>query len=244
MNKSDLNQRSQDNHAEIAELIPWYSKGTLSADEQGIVSGHLEDCERCRQALAECKTIAETSPSAETEWKPSSAHFNRVLAALDALEANEKPAVVALSNEKPVEMKKPNKPGFFQRLVALISQTPALLRWTLAVETLAIAGIIGFLVLPNHISPFNTTGFETLSNAEPVDRKVANVVRVVFNADMSVKELSDLLKEAHAQVRQGPSTVGAFTVEVAKDNVPQSMETFRSNKNVRLVLLMDQSSGE
>ena len=48
---NDLNQRPQDNHAEIAELIPWYAKGTLSADEQGIVSDHLEHCDRCRQAL-------------------------------------------------------------------------------------------------------------------------------------------------------------------------------------------------
>ncbi len=242
MNKIDRNQRPEDNHAEIAELIPWYVKGTLSADEYKSVSSHLESCELCQQTLVECKTIAQTPPMIQTEWKPSPVHFNRVLAALDELEANEKLDAVALSNEKPV--KKPSKPGFFQRLAAYVSQTPALVRWTVAVETLAIAGIIGFLVLPNYISPYNTTGFETLSNAEPADTKVANVVRVVFNADMSVKELYDLLKEANAQIRQGPSAVGAFTVEVAKDNVPQAMAMFRSSKNVRLVLLMDQSSGE
>lgn len=242
MNKIDRNQRPEDNHAEIAGLIPWYAKGTLSEEEQEIVRRHLESCGHCRQTLSECQTMAQAPPTVQTEWKPSPAHFNRVLAALDELEANEKLPAVELSNEKPV--KKQDKSGFFRRLAALVSQTPALVRWTVVVETLAIAGLIGFLVLPSQMGSLNRYGFETLSDGEPTDRKVANVVRIVFTGDMSVKDLSELLKETKAQIRQGPSAVGAFTVEVAKDNVPQAMATFRSSKDVRLVLLMDQSSVE
>jgi Putative zinc-finger len=240
MSMNERNNRSGNNHAEMAELIPWYVKGTLSADERKTIDSHLKSCEHCRQTLSECRTLAQKPASVQTEWQPSPAHFSRLMDALDVLEANEKAAPIALSNEIP--SKTPKKPGIFQRLSGYFSQTPSLVRWTLAAETFAIAGIIGFMVLPHQLDPLKSTSFETLSNAESTDRKVANVVRVVFDADMSVKALSDLLKETKAQVRQGPSAVGAFTVEVAKDNVAQAMATFRANKNVRLVLLMDQTS--
>lgn len=242
MNSDNRIDKAGDEHAGIAELIPWYVKGTLSASERQMVSHHLENCEVCRQALAECRTLAKPPMAVQAEWQPSPAHFNRLLAALDELEAVEKTENVAPVISKPP--KKATNPGVFHRLSRYLSQTPSWMRWTLAAETLAIAGLIGVLVLPNLPDLRGNQNFETLSNAEPGNRKVANVVRVVFAADMSIKEMSELLQAAKAQIRQGPSAVGAFTLEIEKDQVPQSMATLRANKAVRLVLLLDQAAGE
>jgi Putative zinc-finger len=240
MNMNERNNRLHNNHSEISELIPWFVKGTLSADERKAVNTHLKSCEECSQSLAECQALAQKPAPFQTEWHPSPAHFNRLMSELDKLEANEKIDSIILSSETAVKTQK--KPGFYQRLSAYLSKTPTLIRWTLVAETFAIAGIIGFMVLPYQLNPSKSTSFVTLSNVESTDKSLATAIRVVFDAEMSVKEMSDLLKETKAQVRQGPSSVGVFTVEVANDNVKQTLVTLRSNKNVRLVLLSDQTS--
>lgn len=242
MKSNNRIDKTGDDHAGIAELIPWYVKGTLSPGERQTVDRHLENCQRCRQTLAECETLAHTPVPIQAEWQPSSAHFNRLLAALDELEAVEKVESVASINAVP--QKQAIKAGIAQRLKGYFSQTPAWMQWTLAVETLAIAGLISFLVIPHVPGLSSNQNFETLSNAEPANRQVANVVRVVFSAEMSVKDMSEVLQAAKAQIRQGPSAVGAFTLEVEKDQVPQALATLRAGKGVRLVLLLDQTSSE
>jgi hypothetical protein len=56
----------------------------------------------------------------------------------------------------------------------------------------------------------------------------------MFSEDMTTRELSDLLRKAKAQVRQGPSEVGSFVVEVALKEEKQSLSVLRSNPKVQL----------
>jgi len=44
-------------HREIAELLPWYANGTLSADERARVERHLQRCAGCRRELEELEGL-------------------------------------------------------------------------------------------------------------------------------------------------------------------------------------------
>jgi hypothetical protein len=101
-------------------------------------------------------------------------------------------------------------------------------------ESLAFAALAAILVLPGRISTDQTGTFETLSTVESPAMIKGRSIRLVFSEDMTTRELSDLLRTAKAQVRQGPSEVGSFTVEVALKEEQQSLSVLRSNPKVQL----------
>jgi anti-sigma factor RsiW len=211
-------------HSEMENLIPWYVNGTLSADESTAVKQHMALCEQCQSEVLRCQSLAGQLPTPQEVWKPSPAHFAGILANVDKLEA---------ATAKPVTNRTKARRGFFQRISAWISQTPSPVRWTLAFETLAFAVLALFVVLPQ--SPISKTGgvFETLSNAESPAAN-GKSIRLVFSEDMTTGEMFDLLKQAKAQVRQGPSEVGSYTVEVAPKDEAQSLSILSANPKVRL----------
>jgi anti-sigma-K factor RskA len=211
-------------HTELEGLIPWYVNGTLSAEESAAVEQHMAVCKQCQSEALRCQSLVGQLPAAQEIWKPSAAHFADILANVDKLEA-----VTA----KPDTRRTKARLGFFQRISVGLSQTPSPVRWTLAFETLAFAALALFLVLPN--SPIPKTGriFETLSNAELPTTK-GKSIRLVFSEDMTTRELFDLLKQAKAQIRQGPSEVGSYTVEVASQDEASSLSVLRANPKVRL----------
>lgn len=211
-------------HTELEGLIPWYVNGTLSTEESAAVKQHIAVCEQCQSEALRCQSLVGQLPAAQEIWKPSAAHFTGILANVDKLEA---------ATAKPDTSRTKTTLGLFQRIRACLSQTPSPVRWTLAFETLAFAALALFLVLPN--SPIPKTGgvFETLSNAESPTTK-GKSIRLVFSEDMTTRELFDLLKQAKAQIRQGPSEVGSYTIEVASKDEAQSLSVLRANPKVRL----------
>jgi anti-sigma factor RsiW len=211
-------------HSEMEGLIPWYINGTLSADESAAVEQHVAVCEQCQSEALRCQSLAGQLPTPQEIWKPTSSHFADILANVDKLEA-------AAVKSEPSRTK--TAPRFFQCISAWLSQTPSPVRWTLAFETLAFAVLALFLVLPNSPFPKPNGVFETLSNAESPTTK-GKSIRLVFSEDMTTRELFDLLKQAKAQIRQGPSEVGSYTVEVASKDEAQSLSVLRANPKVRL----------
>jgi anti-sigma factor RsiW len=205
-------------------LIPWYVNGTLSAEESAVVEQHLATCEQCQSEASRCQSLVGQLPVAQEIWKPSAAHFAGILANVDKLVA---------ANVKPDTRRTKATLGFFQRISAGLSQTPSPVRWTLAFETLAFAALALFLVLPNSPIPKSNGVFETLSNAESPTTK-GKAIRLVFSEDMTTRELFDLLKQVKAQIRQGPSEVGSYTVEIASKEEAQALSILRANPKVRL----------
>lgn len=225
MIKHQDDKASSYHHDELINLIPWYVKDKLTANERTAVKQHLSDCESCRQEVSNCQALIDFLPKPIESWQPSAAHFAGILASLDKLEANEK-------LEKSTQIV--SKSGFFQRIQQLFAQTPRPVRWALMAESLAFAALAAFLVLPGHISTNQIGTFETLSTVESPAMIKGRSIRLVFSEDMTTRELSDLLRKAKAQVRQGPSEVGSFTVEVALKEEKQSLSVLRSNPKVQL----------
>ena len=223
MIKHQHDKVSSYHHDELVNLIPWYVKDKLTPNERTAVEQHLADCESCRQEVSDCQALIDSLPKPQESWQPSAAHFAGILASLDKLEANEE-------LEKSTQIV--SKPGFFQRIRQIFSQTPRQVRWTLMAETLAFAALAAFLVLPGHISTNQIGTYETLSTVESPAMIKGRSIRLVFAEDMTTRELSDLLRNAKAQIRQGPSEVGSFTVEVEFKEEKQSLSVLRSNPKV------------
>ena len=220
---------SADDHDELVNLIPWYVKGKLSEGENAVVKQHLDTCESCRLEASNSTALAAELAMPKESWRPSAAHFASIMAEVDKLEAAEKPKQA--SNTV-------TKAGFFQRLQLVFAQTPRPVRWTLAVESLVFAVLAAVMVLPGviHINKAQPSAFETLSNLETPPAQSGQMLRVVFADDITAKELSDLLLQTKAQIRQGPSTVGAYTVETAVGDADKVQVTLRAHPKVKLVL--------
>lgn len=213
-------------HAEIAGLIPWYVKGTLTNTEHAIVKRHLAECAGCRSEADQCQALAEAVPLHASAWKPSAAHFAGILAEVERLES--------APIRPPTLIKPAPSSGFLPHLIEWFKQTPKPVRWTLGIETLALAALAAFIVLPAHRGEDTSGIFETLSNAEAPQAGHGHSIHLLVASDMTAGELSELLAQAKAQIRQGPSRVGVYTLEVPTEHAAKSLEILRAHRKVRL----------
>jgi Putative zinc-finger len=227
MIKHQDNNFSPYDHDELISLIPWYVKGKLTANESAALKQHLTDCENCQQEVSNCKALVDSFPKSAESWQPSAAHFAEILAGVDKFEAAEK--LKKSANTVP-------KAGFFQRIRQLFAQTPRPVRWTLAAESLAFAILAAVMVLPGRLTIDQTDTFETLSNPETPAPPSGQMLHVIFSDDITAKELSELLLQTKAQIRQGPSEVGAYTVELPSGDAAKAQAALRVHPKVKLVL--------
>lgn len=233
MKIDQLNKVHDHKHDEIMGLIPGYVKGKLMPSKNDLVEQHLAVCTICQQEVSTCKALAEHLPTSAEIWKPSPVHFTNILMEVEKLEA--------------ASLKPPHsvaKPGFFQRFGVWLSQTPRPVRWTLALETLAIAALALFVVLPLNPTNPERDVFETLSNAETPATPHGQYIRLMFAEDMTTRELFELLKQTKVQLRQGPSEVGAYTVEVPVEDQAKSLAILHAHPKVRLAQLVTSASSD
>jgi Putative zinc-finger len=230
MTKHQDNTISSYDHDELINLIPGYVKGKLTVGENAALKQHLSGCESCRQEVSNCKALANSLPKPMESWQPTAAHFSKILAEVDKLEAAEKLEKSASSSPKA---------GFFNRISQLFVQTPRPVRWTLAAESLAFAILAAVLVLPGRLTTDQSGAFETLSNPETPAPPSGQMLQVVFSDEITAKELSELLLQTKAQIRQGPSEVGAYTVELPSGDAAQAQAALRAHPKVKLVLPLE-----
>lgn len=210
-----------DPHQAIEELLPWYANGTLTPAERLAVEQHLERCPACRWELEQCRVLAtQFQEQAEAAWQPPVGHFDRVLADIDRL-----PPVPAEAS-----------PPLRQRLLEWLRATPPPVRWTLALESLAVAALLLIVAVPLQRTP---PDYETLSSgAEP---PVAGPrLRAVFAESATIGEIQTLLRGIDATIVAGPTTLGVYTLAVSGGEKPaaardRAVNALRANARVRLV---------
>jgi Putative zinc-finger len=230
MIEKSINPKPDTNHNALAALIPWYVNGTLSGAEKIAVEQHIALCKQCQNEVTKCQHLTAKLPSEETIWKPSQKHFASILANLDTMEA-----VSVKSDNSQIATAR----GFFQRLVDGVSATPGPIRWVLAIESMACVGLLLFVVLLQKPLQPPLADFETLADADVSMSAKSSAIRLFFSEDMTIRELMELLKQAKAQIRQGPSEVGSYTVEVPASEVAQSITFLRQHAKVRLAQPLD-----
>ena len=225
MTNNKLNDLSESQHTQLASLLPWYVNDTLNPSERAVFQEHLVGCKACQKELSRCQALAGQIPASEEIWQPTPMHFASILAQVEQLET---------AHEKPVAIRHKAKSNFLDNVRSWFNHTPSPVRWTLTLETLALAALALFVVLPQSPITKESSGYETLSNAEQDISKPGVMIRLVLADDLTMQELSDLLKQSKAQLRQGPSTVGSYTIEVPTADKDQSLKLLRDNPKIRL----------
>jgi hypothetical protein len=169
-------------------------------------------------------------------WQPSASHFAGIMQRIE--EADSKASVISANHQ----LKK--RGGLLHRIIEAFSSVPRGLQWTMAFETVACFGLLLALAISVNNPAVFSSRFETLSDQEkPLDIG-GNALRVVFADDLTTLELASLLKQVNGQIRQGPSAVGAYVVEVSATAPEKAMEILRADPKVRLAQPITGDSAE
>ncbi|MDD2724885.1 MAG: zf-HC2 domain-containing protein [Methylovulum sp.] len=225
-----MNRKADDGHGIVAELLPWYVNGTLGSKEQEWVAGHLADCPKCRVELEQYQQLSSViSNNTETpDWQPSPAHFGQILSALDAEENG------VIRNVAVVK-----KPSFLGQCADWLQAQAKPLVWALALETIVLAALVLFVVLPRlDQQTSGQTVFQTLSDAHAPTVAGLPRVHIVFADDIMIGDLRLLLVSVNARLVDGPSKLGVYTVELATVGNPDAtalaIATLRKHSKVKL----------
>lgn len=210
-------------HQDIEELLPWYANDTLTPHERLTVERHLEQCPVCRAELEQCRALAtRLHEPCEDTWRLPAGHFDRLMADIDSL------------TPPPAQAK--NAAVWWQRILEGLQATPAPIRWTLAFQSLAVAGLL-LALLP--ATPLNDPGYETLSTSDAHLTTGEPRLRVAFAEPMTVGELRTLLRDIDGQIVAGPTALGIYTIAVTGNERPaeaqdRAVATLRAHEHVRL----------
>lgn len=184
-------------HQRIWESLPWYVNRTLPPEEAAAVAEHAAACERCRDEIEACRSLAQAVVEAgELAPTPHPVRLTRLLRRIDEHEAGRgRPGIPGIA-------------ALLGRLRALAAPAARPLPWMLAAQ-LAVLVLIGALLLWPHQEP----QFSTLS--APAVAPVPQVsLRVVFNRQATEEEIRRLLLSVRGEITGGPSPFGVYTVAV------------------------------
>ena len=217
-------------HEEVRRLLPWYVTRSLPPDESALVENHVAECQTCSKELSSCQLLAEHPPELAQTWSPSPSHFAGILSRIDKLEE--------AASSKPIKV----KTGAFAKIINSFSTIPRAFQWTLALETAACFALV--LALASSVYFPGNKSYQTLSDNGKAVQVQGIEFRLLFADDMTAGELAALLKQTGAQIRQGPSQVGSYVVEVSGRNEAEVLSVFRANSKVRLAQKIDSASAE
>jgi anti-sigma factor RsiW len=214
-------------HRKAWELLPWYVNGTLSGEDLDVVTGHLPGCAACAEEVARCRDLAVAvgAVSAVETAPPSPERLARLIARIDALEAA----------GGRMEGWRDRLRARIDGLRELLQSTPAPTRWALAAQSALVVLLVAVVVW--QMTP--SSSYRTLaSGTDPVARDQAQI-RVVFTEDVSEREMRAVLGLVDGRIIDGPSTIGAYTVQVpvpaaATDRVAPVLDVLRTQPKVRL----------
>ncbi|MGH8487478.1 MAG: anti-sigma factor family protein [Gammaproteobacteria bacterium] len=219
MSKETTSALGNDPHRHIIEILPWYANGSLDPREAIEVEAHLVVCPGCREELQWCRDIAHSVQTMDDqEWVPSPGHFDSLMEKVNASSPAQRLAM-AWRNR-------------FTRLVRSIRQSPAEMRWMLAMQTVAVVLLTGALVV---LMPYKLPEYyQTLSAPTRADPDDAPRVKLALSEDIKEKEIRSLLLSMHASIVQGPNSLGVYVVALPKHSqLAQVLGELRAHPKVR-----------
>lgn len=211
-------------HEEIEALLPWYANGTLTPAETATVEQHLAQCPACRAELKQCHALATAVRDNAESWQPAPGGFDRLMAEIDRLEPKPTPA-------------KTRSPPLFQRILDWLGATPNPVRWTLALESMAVAALLLVVAVP---MPRTTPEYETLSSDTAQPAATGPRLRVVFADSATAGDIRQLLRDIDGNIIAGPTALGVYTVALPATDHPdqtlaQALTNLRARNPVKLV---------
>ncbi len=199
MGQHDPDTGLEHRHREMWDLLPWYVNGTLKEDERKTVDQHLKTCELCRKEAERCSQIAATVRHADaTPASSASDQFARLMAEVDTL-----------TELEPAEGRGGHR--LLTGLSNLIDRMSPGVRWTLAAQGALILVLSGVLIW--QVLPAPEPAYRTLSGTGAPQTQAVMRMRLMFAADTLESQIRTLLLELDGRIVNGPSPIGAYTVE-------------------------------
>ena len=193
-------------HEQIEALLPWYATGALTPAETATVERHLAQCPACRVELEQCHVFATAvQHNADEIWQSSPSGFERLMTEIDRLEAKPTPPETRSLT-------------LLQRLRDWLGATPNSVGWTLALESLAVAGLMVAVALPL-LRP--APDYETLSSSAEQPASANPRLRVIFADAATMGEIQEILRSIDGGIVAGPTALGVYTVALPAGAHPE-----------------------
>ncbi len=215
MGQHDRDTGSNNHHQEVWDLLPWYANDALDQHEREKVDRHLKICTRCQEEMARCQQIATTIRRAENIPESSATEqFAKLMTRIETVEGYSHP-----------ENDHRHRSSFgMSGLHNLLERTTWGVRWVLAAQGALILLLSGVLVWQT--SFISEPLYQTLSSPVSPAAQAAMQMRVIFAAETEESEIRKLLLDIGGRIVNGPSPIGAYTVEVPLSGIsPQLADT-------------------
>lgn len=193
-----------DTHAEAWALLPFIANGRISAEEREWVESHVQSCAACREELMLQRSLAQQLRDTQTPFASGEQRaFNKLWTRIEASES-------AL----------PSQPEAARSAGAGPRRTVRWLAAAVVVQAIGLA-LLGITALRTTESAPGE--FRTVTNAET--RTIGPAIRLVFSADASIADVSDMLLRHGLELVGGPQGGGIFTAGLKDTSAERSAES-------------------
>jgi hypothetical protein len=181
-------------HRECWELLPWFANQRLTEAQTQRIERHLQQCEACRVELQEQHRLRDAIRAEDPLVIAPQTGFNKLMQRID-------------SEEDAQEFQPEIEPQS-----TTVRRSPRMPRWlaiAASVQVVTVAALLGSLWWQQHDIQ-TAPRFTTLTS--PGAPANGPVLRVVFDEQTKLVDVSELLKTIDAHVIAGPTDAGVFTL--------------------------------
>jgi anti-sigma factor RsiW len=210
-------------HTRAHELLPWLVNGRIDSREAAWLDAHLAACASCRAELAAQQRIRDAIAREPTVEFAPQAGFNRLWKRIEA-DAQGIPAAGALATEP-----SPERPARLAR-----ARTTPWLRAALFAQAAAIA-VLCIALWRAAPAP----SYRTVTDAPSSSAIGGPVVKAIFDDQVRLADVKDILAASGLVVAAGPSEAGVYTLAPRDAQItdipPATLERLRADPRVRFV---------
>ena len=212
-------------HTRASELLVWRVNGRLSGSDLLWLNTHLADCDSCSAELAVQRRVRDAIAREPTVEFAPQASFNRLWQKIDAEAFEPGPVALGVTAEHGVA------PGLAPATLAgsmtgasLVRRRPGAtwLRAAVAAQALTIVILSGVLWQRASRAPVTApagpaaTSYRTVTDAPAALLSARPSITVLFDDQLRLAEVKDLLARTQLVVAAGPTAAGIYTL-VARD---------------------------
>lgn len=213
-------------HVRASELLPWMVNGRIEATEARWLNDHLEQCDSCRNDLAAQRRIRDALTRETTVEFAPQASFNQLWKRIEAEAAGTTLLRSRAAGERSSRPMDPSRSGGWRPWV----------RATLAAQAAAILVLCGVLWMRP-----DAEAYRTVTDSTPAPSAGGTVIKAIFDDQVRLADLKEILHGAGLVVAAGPSDAGVYTL-VPRDAksqalVPAAAARLRADPRVRFAEL-------
>ncbi len=210
-------------HARAAELLPWMVNGRIEASEARWLNDHLEHCPSCKTELVAQRRIRDALTREPTVAFAPQASFNQLWKRIEAEAAGGAPRRAEKITQSGASLPRDLTRGGIVR---------PWVRVTLAAQAAAILVLCGVLLMRPE-----PQAYRTVTDSSPGPAVDGSVIKAIFDDQVRLADLKEILAGAGLVVASGPSEAGVYTL-VPRDAksqglVPGKAARLRADPRVR-----------